>query len=193
MKTLVKKLIGTTQGNFVTARFTATVVASGATLVLDAMTPLGLAIWLLQVVLVWISSLWANARQMISIAVTCSVSLCLGFWFTPRNGFEEWIAVSNLLLSLVAVWAITHTTLRQRAAQEAQQKTAEELVQSQATVGMLRDLLPLCAWCKKIRNEADGWDDLETYILNYSKAQFTHSVCPDCAAGVLLGVDRSRG
>ena len=85
-----------------------------------------------------------------------------------------------------------HTALTLSAAQEAQQKTAAELVQSQATVGMLRNLLPLCAWCKKIRNEADGWDDLETYILNYSKAQFTHSVCPDCAAGVLLGADRSR-
>jgi hypothetical protein len=44
----------------------------------------------------------------------------------------------------------------------------------------LRGLLPICAACKKIRNEQDQWESLERYITERSEAQFTHSLCPAC-------------
>lgn len=163
-------------------RVVLTVIAASAALVLDAVTPLGLAVWLFQVALVWIASLWANRRQMIAVAVVCSSFIVLGFLFSPKTGLAIWIELTNLLLSLGAVGAITQTCLRQRATEDARRKAAEELAQSRATVLILGGLLPICASCKKIRNEAGNWEQLEIYIRNHSQAEFTHSMCQECAA-----------
>lgn len=50
-----------------------------------------------------------------------------------------------------------------------------------ANLKTLRGLLPLCASCKKIRDEKGFWNQLEAYILNHSDAEITHGICPDCA------------
>jgi|GEM_PF-1386357 len=47
-------------------------------------------------------------------------------------------------------------------------------------VKRLSGLLPICSVCKKIRNDHNEWQQLETFIRNHSEAQFTHSLCPDC-------------
>jgi hypothetical protein len=48
-------------------------------------------------------------------------------------------------------------------------------------VRRLEGLLPICSFCKKIRNEQNEWQRLETYISKNSQADFTHSICPECA------------
>jgi hypothetical protein len=47
-------------------------------------------------------------------------------------------------------------------------------------VTLLRGILPICSFCKKIRQEDNTWEHLEIYITKRSEAQFSHSVCPDC-------------
>lgn len=47
-------------------------------------------------------------------------------------------------------------------------------------VRTLEGLLPICAFCKRIRNEAGAWERLETYIAKRSAAQFSHGFCPSC-------------
>ena len=47
-------------------------------------------------------------------------------------------------------------------------------------VKMLQGLLPICSYCKKIRDDGNYWSQVDTYITEHSEAQFTHSVCPDC-------------
>jgi K+-sensing histidine kinase KdpD len=47
-------------------------------------------------------------------------------------------------------------------------------------VDMLSGLLPICANCKKIRNESNEWEEIETYITNKTDAEFTHGICPEC-------------
>ncbi len=50
-----------------------------------------------------------------------------------------------------------------------------------AEVQMLRGILPICSFCKKIRDEDGRWEPLERYISSRSDAQFSHGLCPDCA------------
>ncbi len=107
------------------ARFIVTVLAAVITLVLDAVTPIGFAIWLLQVGLVWIASFWASPRQIVAVAVVCSAFILLGFYFSPKTGLVIWVELSNLLLGMGATWAITNTSLRQRALEEARRKAEE--------------------------------------------------------------------
>lgn len=49
----------------------------------------------------------------------------------------------------------------------------------------LRGYLPICAACKKIRNDLGYWEEVEHYVTEHSDAMFTHSICPDCAAELI--------
>lgn len=51
---------------------------------------------------------------------------------------------------------------------------------SETTVKSLRGILPICSFCKRIRNEANAWEQLEEYITRHSAAEFSHSICPSC-------------
>ena len=55
-----------------------------------------------------------------------------------------------------------------------------ELEEALARVKQLQGLLPICSYCKKIRNDRNGWQQLENYIGERSEAQFSHTICPDC-------------
>ena len=47
-------------------------------------------------------------------------------------------------------------------------------------VKQLRGLLPICMYCKKIRNDGDYWQQVESYISDHSEAEFSHGICPEC-------------
>ena len=55
-----------------------------------------------------------------------------------------------------------------------------ELEEALARVKRLQGLLPICMYCKKIRNDRNYWQQLENYIGERSEAQFSHGICPDC-------------
>ena len=56
-----------------------------------------------------------------------------------------------------------------------------ELKDALRKVKTLSGLLPICASCKKIRDDNGYWNQIESYIQTYSEAEFSHSICPDCA------------
>jgi PAS domain S-box-containing protein len=55
-----------------------------------------------------------------------------------------------------------------------------ELQEAMANVKLLSGMLPICASCKKIRDDKGYWTQIEAYIHEHSQAQFTHGLCPDC-------------
>lgn len=55
-----------------------------------------------------------------------------------------------------------------------------ELQSALENVKLLSGLLPICAWCKKIRDDQGYWDAIEHYISQHSEAEFTHGICPEC-------------
>jgi K+-sensing histidine kinase KdpD len=57
----------------------------------------------------------------------------------------------------------------------------QKLHASRRKLRVLSGLLPICAWCKRVRDEQDQWQQLEAYIHDHSEADFTHGLCPDCA------------
>jgi len=68
----------------------------------------------------------------------------------------------------------------QKKAERELQYTLGRLQKALGEVRTLRGLLPICAWCKKIRSEEGGWDELESYVTKHSDASFSHGICPDC-------------
>lgn len=66
---------------------------------------------------------------------------------------------------------------------ELQQALAErvrQLEEALACVKQLQGLLPICSYCKKIRNDRNYWQQVESYLSEHSDVQFSHGICPGC-------------
>jgi CHASE3 domain sensor protein len=82
--------------------------------------------------------------------------------------------------------AFQHARLREqlrRHADDLEKRVADrtrELQEALDSVKQLHGLLPICAWCKKVRDDRDYWHEVENYVAANTEAQFTHSICPAC-------------
>jgi len=65
----------------------------------------------------------------------------------------------------------------------------ERLQDSLAKINKLSGLLPICASCKKIRDDKGYWSQIEFYIRDHSEAEFSHGICPECAKKLYPDVD----
>ncbi len=63
-------------------------------------------------------------------------------------------------------------------------KTAQD-----AEIKKLQGFLPICSYCKKIRNDKNYWEQIESYITSHTDAQFSHGICPDCAVKANADLD----
>jgi hypothetical protein len=64
-----------------------------------------------------------------------------------------------------------------------QARLAEKVAELQSTldnVRQLRGLLPICAYCKRIRDDRNYWQRVEVYVSEHTDATFTHGICPSC-------------
>jgi len=55
-----------------------------------------------------------------------------------------------------------------------------DLQESLTQVKQLQGLLPICSYCKKIRDDSNYWQQVESYITGHSEAKFSHGICPEC-------------
>ena len=60
-----------------------------------------------------------------------------------------------------------------------------QLQQALASVRQLQGLLPICSYCKRIRNDQNYWEQLETYLSDHSEALFSHGICPSCYQSIM--------
>ena len=67
----------------------------------------------------------------------------------------------------------------------------EELEAALARVKRLEGIIPICMYCKKIREDNDVWKQLEQYICEHSEALFSHGVCPHCAEEQLAIINKN--
>ncbi len=73
----------------------------------------------------------------------------------------------------------THLTLR--SLQKSLEDKNAQLQKALVEIKTLRGILPLCSFCKKIRDDKGYWEQVDVYIYKYSEADISHSICPDCA------------
>ena len=78
------------------------------------------------------------------------------------------------------ILAIDRDITERRSAEQEREKLILELRDALDKIRTLRGLIPMCAWCKKIRDDKGYWKRVEVYIKEHSDASFTHGICPDC-------------
>jgi PAS domain S-box-containing protein len=65
-------------------------------------------------------------------------------------------------------------------AEAEKEKLIKELQDALAEVKTLREILPICSYCKKVRDDENYWSQIESYISKHTGTQFTHGICPEC-------------
>jgi PAS domain S-box-containing protein len=81
---------------------------------------------------------------------------------------------------LIGASAIAYDITERKKLEADRTKMIEQLNETLSKVKTLSGLLPICANCKKIRDDKGYWQKLETFVHEHSNAEFSHSICPDC-------------
>jgi CHASE3 domain sensor protein len=94
--------------------------------------------------------------------------------------------------------AVRQARLRERVrrhAEELERRVEErtrELQESLRNVKQLQGLLPICAWCKKVRDDQNYWHQVDHYLSAHTATRFTHGMCPDCMQAHVSQLEQAR-
>jgi hypothetical protein len=123
-------------------------------------------------------------------------------YYEFNTGFPAWrayimnfILTSTLTLLPVTFLISTLESLMRSLEEKVESRTAElvtrntDLEEALGTVKQLSGMLPICAVCKKVRDDQGYWQQVESYIGRHSEAQFSHGLCPDCSEEMYPGVN----
>ena len=87
----------------------------------------------------------------------------------------------ELLARVASVLTLKKETDKRKAKEIELLRKNEELEKAFKEIKVLQGFLPICSYCKKIRDDAGLWQQMESYIMKHSEASFTHGICETCA------------
>jgi DNA-binding NtrC family response regulator len=125
-----------------------------------------------------LQALHQNAPEMAIIVLTRQGDMETGR-AAIQSGAQDFLPKSELT-TLLAVRAILYAIERKRVDLE-REKLIAQLQNALAEVKTLSGLLPICAHCKKVRDDAGYWKQIDIYISQHTDASISHGVCPECA------------
>jgi PAS domain S-box-containing protein len=99
----------------------------------------------------------------------------LGLGNKPTDYTEDDIRIVSFLAD------VTWEMAQKKRAEEALEEERRRLQQALDEVRTLRGIVPICASCKNIRDDKGFWNQVEKYVSDHTEAEFSHSICPDCA------------
>nr|WP_320133761.1 hypothetical protein [uncultured Holophaga sp.] len=120
----------------------------------------------------------------------CWVAHRVGGW----PGAASWLF--DVVLAILFAFALQHLLNRMKAALlqrlERQREALRGLRAALDQVRTLEGLIPICAHCKRIRNDGGYWEHVESYLQARSGAEFTHGICPECTETVRSELQRLK-
>jgi len=87
------------------------------------------------------------------------------------------------------LFSIINDISKRKTYEQEREDLITKLEKALAEIKTLRGILPICATCKKIRDDKGYWNQIETYIGAHSKVKFTHGICPECQAEFYSGLN----
>lgn len=78
------------------------------------------------------------------------------------------------------IYSVARDVTRSKVAELEREELVKQLTTALAEVKTLRELLPMCAYCRRIRDEGNDWYSVEEYISTHTRTRFTHGICPRC-------------
>jgi len=78
------------------------------------------------------------------------------------------------------IYAVARDTTARKQAEDERERLVSELRSALGEVRELQKILPICMYCKNIRDDANYWQSVETYISHHTHTRFSHGICPSC-------------
>ena len=116
--------------------------------------------------------------------------------FTFTRAHEEWEL--DELIAIGLFWALSLMVFSIRRAMELRKGQAillnanTDLLEALDEIKRLKGILPICASCKKIRDDHGYWHQVEEYVREHSEADFSHGICPECAAKLYPDINLNK-
>jgi hypothetical protein len=147
---------------------------------IDLVTPLGVAAGIPYIAVVLLSLKDSRKVFTVKVSILCSLFTLVGFFLSPPGG-ELWEVICNRFLILFAIWVTALLSLETKQLGKEREMAIDRREKALEDIKILRGFLPICAACKKIRDDKGYWSQIEDYIQTHSEADFSHGICPDCA------------
>jgi hypothetical protein len=162
-------------------------VATGAVLLLaaitwtDYLTGYELGFFVFYFAPVSIATWYLSRRWGIAFGVAGAFCWYLSDRLGEHQYSRAWYVYWETAMRLVAFLTIALTVFRIREALARERQLVADLSDSLAQVRQLEGLIPVCAWCRRIRDDAGYWERFEAYLSTRTGARFTHGICPSCS------------
>jgi len=80
------------------------------------------------------------------------------------------------------IYSVARDVTESKRAEDEREQLVRELRAALAEVKTLREILPICSYCRKIRDDENYWHTVESYISEHTSSRFSHGICPSCMA-----------
>jgi integral membrane sensor domain MASE1 len=136
--------------------------------------------------------LWAVFRLGVGgTALTVMLLSVVGLWHSaqgrgpyalPEAPVLEWVLRSQgtMLIAAASLLLMAAAVAERRRVAAENERLVADLQKALAEIKTLRGLIPICAWCHKVRDDAGFWQGIEGYLDARTEATFSHSICPAC-------------
>jgi hypothetical protein len=127
---------------------------------------------------IWHQETRRDITLIIATFVTALITLLLALWQRKQRTKAEYHLIRH---QQDLTETVQHRTQELQSANAVLQEKNRDLEAAMKQIKTLSGLLPICMHCKKIRDDKGYWQQMETYIHKHSDAQFSHSICRECA------------
>jgi len=158
----------------------------------------GSDLFLIYFLILLIAGFTSSLKQMIALSVILCAAYGASLYFLAEESgslLEGHLLRIPVLLILATFYGVTADTVRKerhqkvglletiaalQRSEEERARLIRELQEALANIKTLSGMIPICASCKKIRDDKGFWNQIETYLRAHSDAKFTHGICPEC-------------
>lgn len=163
-----------------------------AILLVDLAVPAGIAVGVLYLAVILTALRLPGDSATLLFAFISTLLIIAALFFKPPME-EVWKVAYNRGIALLTVWIIAWFGLQRKKAERQRHQVLREREKALEEVKILHGLLPICASCKRIKNDQGSWMQIESYLKQHSEAEFTHGLCPECAERLYPEVFKKPG
>ena len=113
--------------------------------------------------------------------------------YACKDGSYKWLLWNAAPdFSRQVIYGVARDVTERKRAEQERETLLQELQAALAEVRTLQDFLPICSYCKRIRDDKNYWESVDAYISKHTDTRFTHSICPACSAKIVEQLNATK-